>query len=60
MELVEGQDLSTVLKKRITGPLGLTRTFLATSGSGLTAPYTHGYGAGDLGPTQAATAPPTT
>lgn len=56
VELVEGQDLSTVLENRITEPLHLTRTSLATSGSGLTAPYTHGYGAGQLGPTQAPTA----
>ena len=56
VEVVEGKDLSTVLKERITEPLGLSRTFLVTSGSGLTAPYTRGYGFGDLGPTQAATA----
>lgn len=55
VELVEGQDLSTVLEQRITEPLGLTRTLLATD-SGLTAPYTHGYGSGELGPTQAPTA----
>jgi D-alanyl-D-alanine carboxypeptidase len=55
VELVEGQDLATVLKKRITDPLGLTRTYLVTSGSGLTAPYTHGYGSGELSGTQPAT-----
>jgi D-alanyl-D-alanine carboxypeptidase len=58
VELVEGKDLSTVLEERITKPLGLTRTSLATSSSnsGLTAPFTHGYGSGDLGPTEAPTA----
>jgi len=56
VELVEGKDLSTVLTERITEPLGLTRTFLATDGSGLTAPFTRGYGFGDLGPTEAPTA----
>jgi len=55
VELVTGQDLSTALHERIAEPLGLTRTSLPTSGSGLTAPYTHGYGTGDLSPTQAAT-----
>ena len=55
VELVTGQDLSTVLQERIAVPLGLTRTSLPTLGSGLTAPYTHGYGTGDLGPTQPAT-----
>jgi D-alanyl-D-alanine carboxypeptidase len=56
VELVEGKDLHTVLTERITEPLGLTRTSLVTSGSGLTAPYTHGYGAGELAPTEAPTA----
>ena len=56
VELVEGKDFSTVLTERITEPLGLTRTSLAMTGTGLTEPYTHGYGSGDLGPTQAATA----
>jgi D-alanyl-D-alanine carboxypeptidase len=56
VELVDGKDFSAVLEERITEPLGLTRTSLATSGSGLTAPFTHGYGSGELGPTQAATA----
>jgi D-alanyl-D-alanine carboxypeptidase len=55
VELAEGKALSTVLTERITEPLGLTRTSLATSGSGLTAPYTHGYGGGELGPTEAPT-----
>lgn len=56
VELVEQKDLSTVLTERITEPLGLTRTSLATSGNGLTVPYTRGYGTGDVGPTQAPTA----
>jgi D-alanyl-D-alanine carboxypeptidase len=55
VELVEHKDLSTVLAERITEPLGLTRTSLATSGSGLTAPYTRGYGTGEVGPTEAPT-----
>jgi D-alanyl-D-alanine carboxypeptidase len=55
VELVEDQELAAVLEERITEPLGMTRTSLATSGSGLSEPYTHGYGTGDLGPTQAAT-----
>jgi D-alanyl-D-alanine carboxypeptidase len=55
IELVEGNDLATVLDERITERLGLTRTALVTDGSGLTAPSTHGYGYGDLGPTQPAT-----
>ena len=53
VELVTGQDLSTVLQQRIAQPLGLHRTFLPTSGNGLSAPFTHGYGTGDVGPTQA-------
>ncbi|WP_173923112.1 serine hydrolase [Agromyces sp. Marseille-P2726] len=56
VEVVEGEDLSTVLERRITEPLGMTRTSLVTSGNGLTEPFTRGYGAGELGPTQAATA----
>lgn len=55
VELVEDEDLGTVLTERITEPLGLTRTSLVTSGSGLTPPYTHGYGGGELGPTEAPT-----
>ena len=54
VELVEGKDFATVLEERITEPLGLTRTYLAED-SGLTEPYTHGYGFGDLGPTEAPT-----
>jgi D-alanyl-D-alanine carboxypeptidase len=55
VELVTGQDLSTAVQERIAEPLGLTRTSLPMTGSGLTAPYTHGYGTGDLGPTDPAT-----
>ncbi len=55
VELVTGQDLSTALQERIAEPLGLRRTALPTSGSGLTEPFSHGYGTGDLGPTQAPT-----
>ncbi|MFD9359973.1 serine hydrolase domain-containing protein [Streptomyces sp. NPDC060031] len=56
VELVGGQDLSTAVQQRITRPLGLHRTLLPTSGNGLTTPFTHGYGLGDVGPTQAPTA----
>jgi D-alanyl-D-alanine carboxypeptidase len=42
-ELVTGQSLSTLIKKRITAPLGMRRTYLPASGSGLTVPYAHGY-----------------
>jgi D-alanyl-D-alanine carboxypeptidase len=55
VELVDGKDLATVLQERIAEPLGLTRTELVVSGDGLTEPFTRGYGAGELGPTQAAT-----
>lgn len=55
VELVTGQDLNTALQERIAEPLGLKRTLLPTSGSGLTAPFTRGYGTGDVGPTQAPT-----
>jgi D-alanyl-D-alanine carboxypeptidase len=55
VELVTGQHLSEVLQERIAEPLGLTRTFLPMEGSGLTAPFSHGYGTGSTGPTQAAT-----
>ncbi len=56
VELVTGQDLSTALQERIAKPLGLTRTLLPTSGSGLTPPFTRGSGTGSVGPTQAPTA----
>jgi D-alanyl-D-alanine carboxypeptidase len=54
--LVTGQDLNTALQQRIAEPLGLRRTLLPVSGSGLTAPRTRGYGTGSVGPTQAPTA----
>ena len=56
VELVTGQDLSTAIQQRIARPLGLRRTLLPTSGNGLSAPFTHGYGTGDVGPTQAPSA----
>jgi D-alanyl-D-alanine carboxypeptidase len=52
VELATGQDLSTAIRKRIAVPLGLRRTFLPTSGDGLRSPLTHGYGTGELAPTQ--------
>jgi D-alanyl-D-alanine carboxypeptidase len=55
VELADGKDFATVLQERIAEPLGLTRTELVVSGDGLTEPFTHGYGSGELGPTQAAT-----
>jgi D-alanyl-D-alanine carboxypeptidase len=55
VELVTGQDLSTALQQRIAEPLGLHRTLLPTSGNGLTAPFTRGYGTGNVGPTAAPT-----
>jgi D-alanyl-D-alanine carboxypeptidase len=55
VELATGQDLSTVVQQRIAKPLGLHRTLLPTTGNGLSAPFTHGYGTGDVGPTQAPT-----
>ena len=56
VELVTGQDLSTALQQRIAKPLGLHRTLLPTSGNGLTAPFTRGYGTGNVGPTSPAKA----
>ncbi|MEV6581194.1 serine hydrolase domain-containing protein [Streptomyces sp. NPDC051582] len=56
VELAGGQDLSTAVQQRIARPLGLHRTLLPTSGNGLSKPFTHGYGLGDLSPTQAPTA----
>ncbi|MFD5412412.1 serine hydrolase domain-containing protein [Streptomyces nojiriensis] len=56
VELAGGQDLSTAVQQRIARPLGLHRTLLPTTGNGLTKPFTHGYGLGDVGPTQAPTA----
>jgi D-alanyl-D-alanine carboxypeptidase len=46
VELTTGQDVSTAIQQRIAAPLGLHRTFLPTSGNGLSEPFTHGYVAG--------------
>jgi D-alanyl-D-alanine carboxypeptidase len=56
VELVTGESLSTAIQQQIAKPLGLGRTLLPTSGDGLSEPFTHGYGTGDVGPTQAPTA----
>jgi D-alanyl-D-alanine carboxypeptidase len=56
VELATGEDLSTAIQKMIAQPLGLHRTLLPTSGNGLSPPFTHGYGTGELAPTQAPTA----
>ncbi len=56
VELETGEDLSTALEERIAKPLGLRRTLLPVSGSGLSAPFTRGYGTGNVGGTQAPTA----
>jgi len=53
VELVTGQDMSTAIQARIAGPLGLHHTLLPTSGNGLSAPFTHGYGTGGVPSTQA-------
>ncbi len=53
VELVTGQDVSSAIQQRIAGPLGLHRTFLPTSGNGLSMPFTHGYGTGGVPSTQA-------
>ncbi len=42
-ELVTGQSLTALIHERITDPLGMHRTYLPASGSGLTTPYAHGY-----------------
>ena len=52
VELVTGQDLSTAIQQRIAIPLGLQRTLLPTAGNGLTPPFTHGYGTGEVAPTE--------
>ena len=49
-ELATGQSLSTLIHQRITAPLGMSRTDLPATGSGLTPPYTHGYLAQLSGP----------
>ena len=58
VELATAQDLSTAIQKRIARPLGLRRTLLPTSitGNGLSPPFTHGYGIGEVGPSQWPTA----
>jgi D-alanyl-D-alanine carboxypeptidase len=48
VELTTGQDVSTAIQQRIAEPLGLHRTLLPTSGNGLSAPFTHGYGTGGV------------
>ena len=53
VELETGGSLSMAIERRIARPLHLQRTLLPTSGNGLTVPFTHGYGTGDVGPTQA-------
>lgn len=53
VELASGQDLSTALRERTARPLGLRRTLLATSGNGLSKPFAHGYGLGNVAPRQA-------
>lgn len=53
VELVTGQNLGAAIRKRITVPLGLRRTYLPTQGNGLGRPFTHGYGTGEVAPTQA-------
>jgi len=53
VELTTGQDVSTAIQQRIAEPLGLQRTFLPTSGNGLSEPFTHGYGTGDVPSAQA-------
>ncbi|GAA1755466.1 serine hydrolase domain-containing protein [Agromyces humatus] len=57
VELVTGQDVSTAIHERIAEPLGLDRTLLPTSGNGLSEPFTHGYGTGDVKPAEAAQSP---
>jgi D-alanyl-D-alanine carboxypeptidase len=53
VELTTGQDISTAIQQRIAGPLGLHRSFLPTSGNGLSNPFTHGYGTGGVRSAQA-------
>ena len=54
VEVTTGQDISTAIQQRIARPLGLHRTLLPTTGNGLSAPFTHGYGG--VRPTKAPTA----
>jgi D-alanyl-D-alanine carboxypeptidase len=44
VEVTTGQDVSSAIQQRIAGPLRLHRTFLPTTGNGLSAPFTRGYG----------------
>jgi D-alanyl-D-alanine carboxypeptidase len=53
VELTTGRSMSAAIQQRIAGPLGLHRTFLPTSGNGLSAPFTHGYGVGEARSTRA-------
>jgi D-alanyl-D-alanine carboxypeptidase len=53
-ELAGGDSLSNLIRQRITQPLGLKRTYLPTSGSGLTTPYAHGF---SVSPEQPSAAP---
>jgi D-alanyl-D-alanine carboxypeptidase len=53
VEVATGQDVSSAIQQRIAGPLGLRRTSLPTSGNGLSVPFTHGYGPGDVASTRA-------
>jgi D-alanyl-D-alanine carboxypeptidase len=52
VELVTGENIATAIQQRIVKPLGLHRTFLPTSGSGLSVPFTHGYVASGNATTQ--------
>jgi D-alanyl-D-alanine carboxypeptidase len=53
VEVATGQDVSTAIQQRIAEPLGLRRTLLPASGNGLSDPFTHGYGTGEVFSTQA-------
>ena len=53
VEVITGLDASAAIQQRIAEPLGLRRTLLPTSGNGLSAPFTHGYGTGGVASTQA-------
>jgi D-alanyl-D-alanine carboxypeptidase len=53
VELTSGENVSAAIQQRIAGPLGLQRTLLPTSGNGLSNPFTHGYGTGDVMSAQA-------
>ena len=53
VELVTGETISTAIEQHIARPLGLHRTFLPTTGNGLSVPFTRGYGTGGVLSTQA-------